>query len=129
MLTCFFCGGDATTGWVCGPPPASERYKLALCPVHDNPKNRARVEAAWEELMRDEMRGVMALAQHPGASPARYEVAITFLQGGEKRIICSRYEVSSERDLLVLTDKGELEFYPLQHVQRFKVVELTAPSD
>jgi hypothetical protein len=127
VIRCFFCDNDAAAGWVCGVPPASERYKLALCPTHDNPGNRKRVQAAWDELIREEMQTWMDLARRHAKAPVRWELRIRFMEGGEVSVACSSYEVSKEKDLLVLTDKGELQFYPLQHVHSFKALEL--PQD
>ncbi|THB63474.1 MAG: hypothetical protein D6E12_16940 [Desulfovibrio sp.] len=125
MVLCHICGVEVFSGWICGVVPAGDKYKLGLCRDHDTVENRATVQEAWEELLRSEMRSAMDISRQQAKPSPLYEIRILFLGGGTKTVTCTAYDVNKDKDLLVLNEQGELDFYPLQHVRHFTVREKT----
>ncbi len=124
MVRCEICGAEVLTGWICGVVPANDRFKLGLCPEHDSIENRALVRERWKDLLTDELRKVMRQgARETESGQVAYAVTIHYLDGGVVKRPCRAYEVSQERELLVLNENGELDFYPLQHIRHFTVQE------
>lgn len=122
MVPCHICGVPVVNGWICGPPPAADRYKLGLCPVHDSPANRETVLAAWEASMLEELRTATASAAGVPQASAWHDVTVQFLDGGHLTLACSAYEIDQEQNTLVCRVGDVLEFIPLQHVRRIRAV-------
>ncbi len=122
MVRCEVCGKEVLSGWVCGVPPAPDSQKLGLCEKHDTAPNRAMVLNRWEELIR---RQAASMAASPeAAEPTLFEVRISFMDRGTKTIVCKTYNISQDRELLVLGDNDVFDFYPLEHVRSFTVSPL-----
>lgn len=130
MVNCHVCGREVISGWICGVIPAHDKYKLGLCPEHDNPENRAVVELEWEELLQGELASTMAELRVQSEAPTAYEVRILFLDGGAKILRCHRFEVTGDQDLLLVEADGKTVFYPLQHIRSFEtsVVDPRLPA-
>ncbi len=124
MVPCRVCGKEVITGWICGIVPSHDTFKLGLCPEHDTPRNRERVEAEWERLLGQEMRRYFATRPKPETTPSTFELHLYFLDGGLTTVACRAWEVVEAKDLLVLTRDGQVDFYPLRHIRRFEAVEI-----
>ena len=124
MVKCHICSREVFSGWICGIVPAHDRYKLGLCREHDTPENRAEVQGLWENLMRGEMQSALELSRKSAKPVLRLGVRIHFRDGGVKTLSCAAYDVNQDKDLLVLSEQGELTFYPLQHILDFSVREI-----
>jgi hypothetical protein len=128
MVTCHVCKKEVIAGWICGVIPAHDKYKLGLCPAHDTPSNRALVEKEWDQLLQGELVTAfspeIAARRSQTAPPVAYEVRIVFLDGGVKVLRCNRFEVTSDKDLLLLDRDGRSVFYPLQHIRSFETREV-----
>ncbi|AGW12444.1 hypothetical protein [Megalodesulfovibrio gigas] len=119
MVPCYICRTPVVAGWICGPPPAADRYKLGLCRAHDTPVNRETVLAAWERTIQEELRAATAgLAQ----ASAWHDVTVQFLDGGHLTFTCTSYHIDRDQDTLVCRVNDALEFIPLQHVRRIRAV-------
>ncbi len=130
MVRCEICGTEVLTGWICGVVPASDRLKLGLCPEHDTIENRALVRERWKALLAEELEKAMRRdEQQAKDQPRGYSVTIRYLDGGVVTVPCRGYEVSQERELLILNEDGMLDFYPLQHIRRFTVQEAAPRLD
>lgn len=125
MVKCQICGAEVFSGWICGIVPAADKDKLGLCADHDTPENRALVQERWEKFMREQMRSTLEQRRKEEKPVVRYAVRINFLGGGVKTLTCRAYDVNQDKDLLVLNEEGELDFYPLQHIRNFTVHEVT----
>jgi hypothetical protein len=129
MVSCHVCGQEVISGWICGVIPAHDRYKLGLCPEHDTPENRAVVESEWDELLQGELAAAMTERRAQAESPVAHEVRILFLDGGIKIVRCQRFEITGDKDLLLLEGDGKAIFYPLQHIRSFETSEIDPRID
>ena len=125
MVRCEVCGKEVIDGWICGMLPSGERYKLGLCPQHDTPRNRERVEAHWHRMMEEEIAKTIVRQEAESKPPAGYAIKIFFTDGGVRTLECARYTVNDGQDLLVLNSEGGYDFYPLQHIRHFEVSEFS----
>lgn len=121
MVPCYICQKPAEPGWICGPPPAAERYKLGLCKLHDTPANRETVLAAWEARIKEELDSSLRQDALEGLPLTWYDVKVLFVDGGQTTIACTSYEIDKEQDSLICHADGAMEFIPMQHVRRFQV--------
>ncbi len=125
MVRCEVCGKEVTEGWICGMLPSNEKFKLGLCPQHDTPRNRQRVEAHWQQLMEEEIAKTTVRQEAEVQAPEAYTVKIFFVDGGVKTLECASYTINDNKDLLVLNLEGMADFYPLQHIRHFEVAGLS----
>ena len=124
MVKCHICHAPVLAGWVCGIVPAGDTMKLGLCEEHDTPDNRELVRESWAELLQNKVRQSRSLAERETTKrAASYEVRIRYMDGGLVTVPCRAYDVSKDRQLLVLKQDGEFDFYPLEHIRQFTVVE------
>ncbi len=121
MVRCEVCGKEVTEGWVCGMLPSNEKFKLGLCPQHDTPRNRQRVEEHWQQLMEDEIAKSTMRQETESKGHETYAVKIYFVDGGVKTLECTSYTINDSKDLLVLNLDDTADFYPLQHIRHFEV--------
>jgi len=127
MVRCEVCGKEVLSGWICGVVPAPDNDKLGLCPEHDSPQKRQEVQQKWEALLRDKLERTLASEHRQAEAKAvQLEVTIHYLGGGVHVQRCRAYDVNQEGDLLILKEDGNLEFYPLQHIRRFVVADVSA---
>jgi len=124
MVSCHVCGTEVISGWICGVIPAHDKYKLGLCPTHDTPAERTIVEKEWEALLQGELAFLLAERRAVAQPPVACEIRIRFLDGGVKILRCLSYNVTSDKELLVLNTERMHEFYPLQHIRSFQVHEI-----
>lgn len=129
MIRCQICGREVINGWICGATPADDKFKLGLCPEHDTRENRADVERDWEELMVAELERAVHAAPESKSVVKRYEVTIDFLDGGVKKLETRLYNVNQDQELLILSENGDFDFYPLRHIRTFKVREIRGQED
>lgn len=122
MVACYICKKPVSHGWVCGPPPSADRYKLGLCKLHDTPANREKVLAAWEGRIQEELDASLRQDALSALPLTWYELRIQFFDSGELTLSCNSYEVDKEQDALICNIQGALEFFPMQHIRRFQVV-------
>lgn len=121
MVPCFICQKPADNGWVCGPPPAADRYKLGLCKEHDSSANREQVLAAWEARIQEELDSSLRQDALEALPLTWYDLKVLFVDGGQTTIVCTNYEIDKEQDTLICHANGAMEFIPMQHVRRFQV--------
>ncbi len=121
MVRCEVCGKEVIEGWICGMLPSSEKFKLGLCPQHDTPRNRERVEQHWQQLMQEEISKTTVRREAESKGPETFVVKIHFVDGGIKTLECKNYTINDGKDLLVVQDDGGADFYPLQHIRHFEV--------
>ena len=76
------------------------------------------------------VQGLPALPPLHGQPARGHELTLQFLDGGALVVPCDSYEVDQDRATLICRTGDALEFFPLQHIRRFRAAPraLTQPA-
>ena len=127
MIPCRVCGKDASTHWVTGLPPAPDSQKMALCPAHDTPGNRATVMLDWQNMLAGGIAAVTSVARHK-AAPTMKLVTVRFIGGGMLSFTGIDCRPTEQNTLCIEEADGSRTFIPLQQVREYTVTPVAAES-
>jgi hypothetical protein len=120
MIPCYICNSDASAGWTTGFAPAPDSQKLALCPVHDTPENRHKVEAAWRALQEKDMAAYAKLTRQK-AAPKTQVATVRFAGGGMLSFTCTSAEPTPQGTLRIEQEDGSQTFIPMRHINNYSL--------
>ena len=120
MIPCRVCEKDASTGWIKGFAPAPDSLKMALCPTHDTPENRAAVTKAWHEAqVRALARDTALAARKAGDVPLM--VQVRFIAGGMLTFTCRACFPTEHKSLCLESPDGARTYIPMDQIREYTV--------
>ena len=124
MIPCHICGHDSGAHWVTGYPPAPDSQKMALCMVHDTPKNRQALHMAWQKTMLDSIETASQNAAYFATRGGLFMLSIHYTAGGSLAIPCLNATITDHNTLKVTAPDGTLRFFPMQHINSYDLKPL-----
>ena len=128
MIPCNICGRDSGAHWIAGYPPAPDSQKMALCALHDTPKNRHDLRLAWSDAMEKSIETATRNSMYFVTRGAIFMLSIYYAAGGNLNIPCLDAIATDHNTLRVTALDGSSIFFPMQHIKRYALNKLQQNS-